>query len=380
MPNRVTAVYQLDSSQKAIEVAARVIRAGGLVAFPTETVYGLGANAADADAVAKIYAAKQRALNDPLIVHCAPPDFMDEGVFDWRERIGNRAPLVLQGLAQQGIVGALSMAQRRRADALIGSFWPGPLTLVLPRGARIPHNVTAGLETVAVRMPAHPVALQLIRLSGVAIAAPSANRFGHVSPTLAQHVLDDLDGRIDVLLDGGPTPIGVESTVVDLTTPQPAILRPGGLGREEIEHAVGKLAAGAARGSEDAGQSSPGLLSKHYAPRAALRVAADTAEMLRLHTEIAARGQCAGLLLTAEQVAACAGLEPQFILGAGLADVARNLYAGLRALDDDGVDVILIGAVEPAGIGEAIADRLRRGAAEGGAQAEGRHSRGSGNP
>ncbi|MCL4506162.1 MAG: L-threonylcarbamoyladenylate synthase, partial [Chloroflexi bacterium] len=346
----------MDDDPTAVEHAAQTIRAGGLVAFPTETVYGLGANATDADAVAKIYAAKQRALNDPLIVHCAPPDDDMAGPLNLRELIGNRAPFVLEELARQRIIGALSIAQRLRANALIGSFWPGPLTLVLPRGSRIPLNVTAGLDTVAVRMPAHPVALALIRRSGVPIAAPSANRFGHVSPTVARHVLDDLDGRIDVLLDGGPTPIGVESTVVDLTAYQPVILRPGGLGREDIERVIGKLGTleqgSGGAGEHGAAQSSPGTLSKHYAPRAELRVASDTPHLLALHAECVARGLRPGLLVMAGQRDACAGLEPQFVLGKDLADAARNLYAGLRALDDDGVDVILVSAVEQAGIGE----------------------------
>jgi L-threonylcarbamoyladenylate synthase len=354
-----TRLYQLDSASDAIEIAAGVIRAGGTVAFPTETVYGLGANATDAAAVAKIYIAKQRALNDPLIVHCAPgPGEMQN------------APAALQ---RAEIIGALAPEQQQRALALTRAFWPGPLTLVLPRGARIPANVSAGLDTVAVRMPNHPVALALIRLSGVPIAAPSANRFGHVSPTSAQHVLDDLDGRIDVVLDGGPTHIGVESTVLDLTSQTPAILRPGGLAREEIERVLGRFEIRDSRPESDSSPRlpgpdaplhSPGMLSKHYAPRAELRIVPDLAALLRERQALAARGTRVGLLIRTSDVPACAGLDPQFILGQTLADIARNLYAGLRALDDDGAEVILICQVERIGLGEAIADRLQRGTAK----------------
>lgn len=363
-----TLTYRLDSEPSAIGIAAGVIRAGGTVAFPTETVYGLGANATDATAVAKIYIAKQRALNDPLIVHCAPePNDLQN------------AP---EALLRAEVIGTLSTRQRQQMLALTRIFWPGPLTLVLPRGLRIPANVSAGLDTVAVRMPNHPVALALIRQSDVPIAAPSANRFGHVSPTSAQHVLDDLDGRIDVVLDGGPTSIGVESTVLDLTSETPVILRPGGLAREEIERVIGPLEAreSGSAGVTEQGSTpspalplspsptaplhSPGMLSKHYAPRAELRVVPNLGTLLQERQTLTARGLRVGLLIRAGEVAACAGLDPQFILGETLADIARNLYAGLRALDDDGAEVILISQVERTGLGEAIADRLQRGTAK----------------
>lgn len=383
----VTQLYNLKTDPTAIAKAAQIIRMGGLVAFPTETVYGLGADATDADAVAKIFAAKQRALNDPLIVHCAPMERRqpqdsasrvpsasplagadlaasqrDDGAPF--ERLGNMAPVILRALQEDGVIGALTNSQRRRANALIGSFWPGPLTLVLPRGNRIPLNVTAGLDSVAVRMPAHKAALELIQQSGVPIAAPSANRFGHVSPTLAQHVLADLDGRIDMVLDGGATHIGVESTVIDLTMPEPLMLRPGGLTRAAIEGVIGflRVTVSAQNGEVDGdGLPAPGMLLKHYAPKARLHVVADMAEMTRWHADYAARGMRAGVLLTTAQAIACPHLAPRFILGDDVQAVARFLYAGLRALDNDGVDVILINAVDPSGIGEAVADRLRRG-------------------
>jgi L-threonylcarbamoyladenylate synthase len=250
---------------------------------------------------------------------------------------------------------------------LIQAFWPGPLTLVLPRGPRIPLIVTAGLDTVAVRMPRHPVALALIEASRVPIAAPSANRFGHVSPTTAQHVLDDLSGSIDVVLDGGPTPIGIESTVLDLTGDAPAILRPGGLSRQAIERALGRQTTDNRQQTTDnrpeRSAASPGMLARHYAPRAELRVVRSTAELLAVRQELLGQGRRVGLLILEAQQEACAELQPVFVLGRDLDGVARNLYAGLRALDSAGADVILVSEVEATGLGEAIADRLRRGAA-----------------
>lgn len=331
-----------------IEEAAEVIRAGGLVAFPTETVYGLGANALDARAISRIFAAKQRPLNDPLIVHIA----------DLTDLADLTNPTDLTTLV----------------TTLARAFWPGPLTLVLPRGSHVPPIVSAGLDTVAVRMPDHPVAQALIRAASVPIAAPSANRFGHISPTAAQHVLDDLDGHIDLVLDGGATPLGVESTVLNLTSNPPRILRPGGITREQLESAlaeVGKrLAPGDARvPSSPHSQSSPplpspGMLPWHYAPRARLMLCRDTSELLAQRANLASQGLKTGLLILESQREACDNLYPQFVLGETLRDVARNLYAGLRALDSGGVDVILAPEVPRVGLGEAIADRLARAAAK----------------
>ena len=353
----MTRLFDARAEPAAIAFAAEVIRQGGLVAFPTETVYGLGANAFDADAVARVFSAKQRLLSDPLIVHVD----LDGAVSGGR--------LALAGLVEQRVLGRLSARQEALACKLAQSFWPGPLTLVLPRGERIPPIVTAGQDTVAVRMPNHAIAQALIQRSGVPIAAPSANRFGHVSPTTAQHVLDDLAGRIDVVLDGGATPIGIESTVLDLTVDPPALLRPGGLIRAAIEAVIGPLrdqpghAGGVSAADETRPQPSPGLLNRHYAPRAELRVARTTAELIETRRALMARGLSVGALITDAQQADCAGLSPAFVLGHDLESVARNLYAGLRAMDSAGVDVILVSAVEAQGLGEAIADRLRRGSA-----------------
>jgi len=336
------------ASPEAIAQAAAVIRAGGLVAFPTETVYGLGADATNPHAVARIYEAKQRALNDPLIVHVAEVKDVNE----------------LRNIVD---VRRLSASKAEQVKQLMQSFWPGPLTLVLPRGASIPPNVSAGLHTVAVRMPDHPVAQALIKSAGVPIAAPSANRFGHVSPTTAQHVLDDLNGRIDFVIDGGPARIGVESTVLDMSGDAPRILRPGGVTREQLKEEGVVLREESDHSSLTTPNSplpSPGMLEKHYSPKAQLIVCKDLDELVMRHASCIMRQLRAGVLLMAQQRAACEKMHPQFVLGSDLNDMARNLYAGLRALDGAGVDVILMTAVERAGIGEAIADRLQRAAAK----------------
>ena len=213
---RQTEVLKIDPTclaEPLIAQAAEVLRAGGLVAFPTETVYGLGANALDADAVKGIFAAQERPAYDPLIVHLAE---------------AAELPQVTVGIPPA-------------AWTLAANFWPGPLTLVLPRRTEVPPEVTAGGGTVAVRVPLHPVAQALIRAAGVPVAAPSANRFGHLSPTCAEDVLADLEGRIDLVLDGGPTSVGVESTVLSLVTSVPTILRPGGVSREALENVLGSV-------------------------------------------------------------------------------------------------------------------------------------------
>ena len=230
----------LSSAPQAIADAAEIIRSGGLVAFPTETVYGLGANAMDAAAVEKIFSAKGRPTFDPLIVH-----------------ISNLSEI-------ERVVSSFSPAAQTLADA----FWPGPLTLVLPKQPDLPDLVTSNLKTVAVRIPNHPVALALIEAAGVPIAAPSANRFGHTSPTTASHVFQDLAGHIDLILDGGSTSIGVESTILDLSTTPARILRPGGITREMLETLIGPVTV--FKQIKKPGQRllSPGLIEKHYAPRA----------------------------------------------------------------------------------------------------------------
>ncbi len=322
-----------------IALAAETIKAGGLVAFPTETVYGLGANALDADAVARIFAAKERPTADPLIVHLSGLDQLS--------RVARSVPTTAQRLAE--------------------TFWPGPLTLVLSKQPHVPALVTSGLDTVAVRVPDHAVALALLRAANLPIAAPSANRFGHVSPTTAQHVWHDLHGRIEIILDGGATAVGVESTVLDVSTSPPAILRPGGIPAEMLEAVIGPVAVLRRSLPLDQGLPSPGLLEKHYAPRAALIffIGPTGREALMAHLAATrAAGRRAGVLAMDEDAPALArGGAVVYRLGADLNSVARHLYAGLRWLDAQGVDVILCRDFGTGGLGLAIRDRLTRAAA-----------------
>lgn len=339
---QVLLIRSTDPQTELIARAAAIIRAGGLVAFPTETVYGLGANALNREAVARIFAAKGRPVYDPLIVHIVSPTELP--------LVAHSVPEVAQRLAER--------------------FWPGPLTLVLPRAAAVPTIVTAGLETVAVRCPNHPVALALIKASGTPIAAPSANRFGRTSPTTAQHVLEDLNGRIELILDGGPTPIGVESTVLDLTNPEPVILRPGGVPREALEAVLGPVTLRERVPVPEAGMPSPGLLDRHYAPRAELRLFIGPTDAIlkamrdEAHAQISASRRV-GVLVADEDAPAFADLD---VIGEtvgpakDLDRVAQRLFGALRALDAQGVEVILARDFEAHGLGTAIRDRLRRAA------------------
>lgn len=321
--------------------AAALLRAGRLVAFPTETVYGLGGDALSPAAVERIFVAKGRPAEDPLIVHLA-----------------RAADLPL-------VVAAMPPA----AELLAEAFWPGPLTLVLPRGPAVPFVVTAGRETVAVRVPAHPLAQALIAAAGTPVAAPSANRFGHTSPTTAAHVLADLDGRIDAVLDGGPTPIGVESTVLDLTAPTPTLLRPGGVSLEELAALLGEVAIGG-RVADSGGLIAPGLLDSHYAPSSRMWLCVGAPPACRAWLRARARALMAeglrvGLLLPDEDLAWLADLGADSeSLGpaADLPGVARNLYAALRRLDARRPDMILARDLGEHGIARAIRDRLRRAA------------------
>ena len=341
-----TIVLRVDPHQpdrEAVERAARIVRQGGLVAFPTETVYGLGANALDEAAVRAIFAAKDRPLSDPLIVHIAEVEQLAD--------VARDVPST--------------------ARALIQRFWPGPLTLVLQRSPAVPPVTSAGLDTVAVRMPSHPVALALIRAAGTPIAAPSANRFGHTSPTTADHVLDDLAGRIDAVLDAGPTPVGVESTVLDVTVDHPTLLRPGGVTFEQLAEALGF--APRIAGRRDGPMKSPGLLDRHYAPLATfLLVVGPPAAALR---EIRARalslhqeGRRVGILALHDDLADLGDL-PAVVEDVGRVAqpevVAQRLYAALRRLDRRGVDVILARSPGQSGLWRAIHDRLTRAAAGG---------------
>ncbi|MEZ4559518.1 MAG: L-threonylcarbamoyladenylate synthase [Caldilineaceae bacterium] len=316
--------------------AGAVIRRGGLVAFPTETVYGLGANALDAAAVAGIFRAKGRPAHDPIIVH----------------------------VADAGALPALVTAVPEVARRLTAAFWPGALTLVLPRTDRVPDVVTAGGPTVAVRCPDHPLAQALIRAAGTPIAAPSANRFSHTSPTTAQHVWDDLAGRIDMLLDGGPTPIGVESTVLDLSGPTPTLLRPGGVSLEALRAVVGTVATRRAE-APTSHLPSPGMLDRHYAPRATLHLfAGDPHARLVAMQRAVAEALGRGPPRRRRWLRTSADAFPPEAVVASLealttAEVmARRLYAAMRALDAQDVELIFAHEVPATGLGLAINDRL----------------------
>ncbi len=333
-------------AREALGRAAAILRGGGLVALPTETVYGLGANALDAAAVERIFAAKQRPAWDPIIVHIAALERLDT---------------MLDGLVQE-----IPAAARR----LMKVFWPGPLTLLLPRTAAVPDVVTAGRPLVGVRMPAHPVAAELIRRAGVPVAAPSANTFGRISPTTAAHVLQDLDGRIDAVVDAGPTVHGVESTVLDPCQSPMVIYRPGAVTEEQIREAGGEVklfrdgAEPITRPRE--ALASPGLGMRHYAPKARLvLVTASLSRMEQRLAEAASKlsGERVGIMLPAEVNAPveCTEIYP-WGSWAAPDELARNLYAGLRALDERGCTVILCPAPPAEGLGAAIRDRLRKAA------------------
>lgn len=331
----------LDATSVGIAEAAAILRAGHLLAFPTETVYGLGAHALDPDAVRGIFEAKHRPSDDPLIVH-----------------LGDTALV-----HQVAIPGprALQLAER---------FWPGPLTLVLAKRACVPPEVTAGLETVAVRVPAHPIAHALLVQAGLPVAAPSANLFGRPSPTLAEHVLHDLRDRIDAILDGGRATVGVESTIVDMSGATPRLLRPGGLAAEEIEAFLG-LRLLPPPGPGEGRPAAPGLLPVHYSPRTPLVLIVGEPEVAqtRLLTEVEAAlgaGQKVGVLLLDEDL----GLIPTLALAEKVGSwsnpsgSAARLFEAMRSLDAARLDVLFARDLADVsiGLGRALADRLRRAA------------------
>jgi len=318
-----TRVVKADAG--AIAQAARCLAAGGLVAFPTETVYGLGADATNGAAIARLYAAKGRPVFNPLIAH------------------------VLDIVAARTLA-SFDAAARRLAAA----FWPGPLTLVLPRRPDCPvaELATAGLDTIAVRAPSHPVARDILLAFGQPVVAPSANRSGHVSPTTAAHVLADLRGRIELIVDGGPTRVGVESTIVACLEGRAWLLRPGGVPRNAIEQALGGPLAEPPRAPGDLIPRAPGMLASHYAPKAQLRL---NATSVNAGEALLAFGPT--LATGAERAVRVLNLSPR----GDLVEAAANLFAHLRALDE--ADVIAVMPVPREGLGEAINDRLARAAA-----------------
>lgn len=321
---------QLLSGDKSdhMHLAARMIQSGGLVAFPTETVYGLGADALNPEAVGKIFAAKKRPVFDPMIIHIA--------------ELKTLMTLVM-----------IDPQHRRLLMTLVETFWPGPLTLVLPRRSLIPNVVTAGLATVAIRMPAHPMALALIREAGTPIAAPSANPFGCVSPTMAHHVLKGLGDHVDLILDGGPCPLGVESTIISFTNGYPKLLRSGSLSMEDLEAFIGPIAQiNHSKGVPCA----PGQMARHYATRTPL-----TLLPTRGNRPAVSPGEQIGLLALSsscdsDRYAAVEVLSPS----GDLKEAARNLFAALHRLDAMGLDRLWAEPCPEFGMGTAIMDRLRR--------------------
>jgi len=322
----------LAADDASIRAAAEVLRRGGLVGFPTETVYGLAADAENEAAVRAMFAAKSRPPDHPVIVHLAGASLLGEFAAD--------VPPLAWRLAE--------------------AFWPGPLTLVLARGRRTNRLVTGGLDTVGLRVPAHPVAQRLLQEFGGAVAAPSANRFGRVSPTRAEHVAADLDGLVDFVLDGGECQVGLESTIVDLTSGRPAVLRPGGITAEQIAAVAGGAVAGA--GAESPRVS--GSLPSHYAPRARVELvekADGAAKIIARAGELAAAGQRVAVLSRDGELLPLPGVR--FLeLPASAAELARGLYSLLRRVDELGCDVALVSLPAEEGLGVAIADRLRRAA------------------
>jgi len=314
----------VEPDAQSVAEAARLLRAGQLVAFPTETVYGLGGDATNERAVAAIFEAKGRPEFNPLISHVLGSDEAKRFV-RWNDT----------------------------ADRLAARFWPGPLTLVLPRseGSRISLLATAGLDTVAIRAPSHPVAQALIRAAGLPIAAPSANRSGAISPTRAEHVAESLGERVPLILDGGPCLVGVESTVLDLTGATPTLLRPGGATREAIETVIGTIAVSDAIPSGDSARKSPGQLESHYAPARPVRLEASTV------------GADEGLLAFGANAPQGAMLTYNLSPTGDLGEAAANLFAQMRLLDRPGIGRIAVMPIPQTGLGLAINDRLRRAAA-----------------
>ena len=325
-----------------IQSAAEIIQKGGLVAFPTETVYGVGADALNPVAVLALFAAKKRPLDNPPIVHVADP----EEVYRLVEEVPAKAQILME------------------------KFWPGPLTLIFKRSSLVPKVTVAGLETVAIRMPKHKVALELIKLSRCPIAAPSANLAGKPSPTTAQHVYEDLNGRIDAIIDGGATNIGVESTVVDLSVDPPMLLRPGGTPFEALKNVLCdmKLHVFVEAEQELTLQDirSPGMKHKHYAPKAEViliegNVPGVIAKVKELSESFKHKGQKVGILATDEtQTAYKADVIKSLGSRSNLASVAQNLFRLLREVDAENVDVIIAEGVSSDGLGLAVMNRLRK--------------------
>lgn len=340
--NQETKVFKItpDNFSDVVRECADIIRRGGTVAIPTETVYGLGANALDPTAVNRIFHAKGRPADNPLIVHVASVEQLEQ--------------LVLEIPSQ--------------ARSLINAFWPGPLTIILKRTVIVPDITTGGLDTVAVRMPADVVARELIRVSAKPLAAPSANISGRPSPTTAAHVLHDLEGRIDAVIDAGSTCIGVESTVIDMSGEKPVILRPGYISAKKIEEVIGEVDIGYTDHMTDGTEvvRSPGMKYTHYSPSATVLLLEGPHDLVldkirEMYADFTCRGARVGLLVTSIDLSS---LTNDIVYLGGKdepEEVARNLFLGLRSLDERGVNIILAdGSFTHEGVGAAVMNRLRK--------------------
>jgi L-threonylcarbamoyladenylate synthase len=315
--------------EERIRAAAEVLRRGGLVAFPTETVYGLGADATNPVALRRLYAVKGRPPDHPVIVHLADVSALD----DWADEVPEAA------------------------RQLTAAFWPGPLTVIVRRSARVPDEVTGGRDTVGLRVPDQALARALLREVGGGVAAPSANRFGRVSPTTAADVRADLGDDVDVVLDGGPCRVGVESTIVDCSGPEPVVVRLGGVPREELERVLGRRIAVADRGEVAA----PGTLAAHYAPRARV-VVVGAGDLAARAAVLLGEGSAVGVLAPAGTPPPPAGVTV-LASPSAVEEYARVLYACFREADARGLDVVLTVLPGAEGLGAAVADRVRRAAA-----------------
>ncbi|HET7229841.1 MAG TPA: L-threonylcarbamoyladenylate synthase [Longimicrobium sp.] len=333
---RILRVDPTSPAVSALADAAQVLKQGGLVAFPTETVYGLGAHALDASAVARIYQAKGRPAYNPLIVHVASVD----------------------------AARALSSAWPEAADRLAERFWPGPLTLVVPRSAEIPDAVSAGLDTVGIRIPAHPVAHALLQAAGIPVAAPSANRSMGISPTTAEHVRRSLGNAVDVIVDGGPCPVGIESTVLSLAGEVPTILRPGSIPASALREVLGRVETASAEPAGNAARPSPGMLDRHYAPRGEVRLFPPSARVAAFAKAVWAASDDRTVGVIAFAPVSASGAEV-VAMPADPREYAARLYAALHALDDAGCELIWIEQVPDTPEWAGIRDRLRRAASEG---------------
>ncbi len=309
------------ADSQSIQQAAGIIKQGGLVAFPTETVYGLGADGLNPIAVAKIFEAKKRPAFNPLILHISDKRWLYK----------------------------FSSVQNEKVERLINKFWPGPLTLVLPKTDIVPDIVTSGNSTVAVRMPNHPVALQLIEACGTPIAAPSANRFGHLSPTEASHVAKYLGDKVDMILDGGKSSVGIESTIIQFHEYEFYLLRPGGLSKEEIENEIGEVKIGIIDTDKP---NAPGQLVSHYSPQTPLKF---------FNKKYLDEDKKIGMLSFKENKLTFPFSRIRILSSTGdLREAAANLFSFLHELEKENLDLILVEPIEEKGLGRAIMDRLRK--------------------